>query len=83
VTAVTSRVGNCGAGAGIIDFVSAVLAAAQGWIPPLHNCRHPRRDFGLDFVIGQGRTARIDHFLTSGFTYGGQTAALVARRWAQ
>lgn len=80
VIAVTSRVGNCGAGATAVDFVSAMLALQEGFAPPVHNCRRPHPDYPLDFVREAPRTGDFRHAVVCGSTYGGQTAALAVRR---
>jgi 3-oxoacyl-[acyl-carrier-protein] synthase II len=71
-----SRVGNCGAGSGAIDLVTAILAMAERKIPPNVNCPDP--DEGIILPVGDHGVieTKIEHALVSSYTYGGQTAAI-------
>jgi 3-oxoacyl-[acyl-carrier-protein] synthase II len=75
-----SRFGNCGAGGGAIDLVAAILAMAEGKIPPNVNCPDPDDEILLPVGDRAMIEGIIDHAVVSGYTYGGQTAAIVVSR---
>jgi len=79
VLATKSRFGNCGAAAGAIDLITAVLALYEGKIPANVNCPHPPAEYGLNLAAGN-QQANINHAMACCYTYGGQTAALTVSR---
>jgi 3-oxoacyl-[acyl-carrier-protein] synthase II len=86
IAALTTRgaLGNCGAGAGAIDFAAAVMAMHHRTIPPSVNTgdADPASRFG--FVQDDPIDARVEHAVTTANALaGGQTAALVIRRFAE
>jgi len=75
-----SRIGNCGAGAGAIDLVTAVSALSESIIPPNTNCPTPPAEYGLNITNGTGLRFDIQNALTCCYTFGGQCAALAIRK---
>jgi len=82
VFATKSRFGNCGAGAGAIDFATAVLALHEKKIPATMNCPNQPAEYGLNINHTKPIDASIDHAMACCYTYGGQTAALTISRLA-
>ena len=83
ILAVKSRIGNCGAGSGAIDLATAALVLRENKIPPNLNCPHPLQVDGLNLAgsLGrQGGQAKLNNVMSSCYTYGGQTAAMVISR---
>lgn len=77
-------VGNCGAGAGALDFSAAVMAVQCRTVPPSLNTRDADPASRFRFVQDDPVDARIEFALTvSQALAGGQTAALVIRRYAE
>ena len=75
-------VGNNGAGSGAIDVAMTVLAMHRGVIPPSASTSQPDPDCGLKVVTGDPIDARVEVALsTASALSGGQTAALVIRRY--
>ncbi|MBN1436845.1 MAG: beta-ketoacyl-[acyl-carrier-protein] synthase family protein [Sedimentisphaerales bacterium] len=74
IFAVKSRVGNCGAGAAAIDLVTAALLMKHNKIPANLNCDQPAADLN---IINQTTETELNNVMTSCYTYGGQTAAMV------
>ena len=80
VFATKSQIGHCGAGAGAIDLMTAVLAMGRKVIPQMQNCPNPQEGCGLNFTQSKRVGIEIDHVATCCYGFGGQTAAIVAGR---
>jgi 3-oxoacyl-[acyl-carrier-protein] synthase II len=72
-----SRMGNCGAGAGAIDLVTAILLMSENTIPANLNCPNPPAAYNLHIPQQEVTDASLDHAMTCCYTFGGQSAALV------
>lgn len=72
-----SRMGNCGAGASAMDLVIAALVMHAGKIPGNVNCSDPIGDGTLNIPGPQGLDKNVNHLMTSCYSYGGQTAAMI------
>jgi len=80
--AIKGAVGNNGAGSGAIDFTAALLAMKNNTLPPSVNIVEPAAGCELNLVREQATDARIDYVLSIAYALsGGQTAALIARRF--
>jgi 3-oxoacyl-[acyl-carrier-protein] synthase II len=73
-----AQTGSLAAGSGV-DAAAAVLAVANGKIPPSRNTRKPLGDRPLN-VAPEARDAAVDVAVSSVYSLGGQNAALVFRR---
>jgi len=80
ILATKSRMGNCGAGGSAIDLATAALAMRENKIPPNLNCPNPIKADGLNFSDSAGRHVVLNNVMSSCYTYGGQTAAMVISR---
>ena len=78
-----SRVGNCGAGAAAIDFVSTVLALTEGKVAPMVNCEKPLVECGLMLGGNEVRQVVMQNAVCSSYTYGGQTAAMLLSKFSE
>ena len=76
-------IGTCGAAAGGIDLAAAVLAMHNSRIPAATNCKQPCPDCGLNIVKENTATDGVNVALLTGYTTGGQSAALVVKRFAE
>jgi 3-oxoacyl-[acyl-carrier-protein] synthase II len=86
IPALTTRgvLGNCGAGAGAIDFVAAVMAMHHRTVPPSRNTGDGDAASRFRFVQGDPIDARLGTSVTTAQALaGGQTAALVVQRYAE
>lgn len=77
VSSIKSMVGHTLGAAGAIEAVASVLTLARGFIPPTVNLRVPDPAFGLDYVPGAAREARVGAVLSSSFAFGGNNTCLV------
>jgi len=65
---------------GAIEVAICSLALRNEWLPPTVNLAVPSSGCDLDYLLGNGRPARVDHVLTNSFGFGGINASLVLRR---
>jgi len=62
---------------GAIEAAITALALARGWLPPTLNLAVPDAACDLDYLPGEGRSARPEVALTNSFGFGGVNASLV------
>jgi 3-oxoacyl-[acyl-carrier-protein] synthase II len=65
---------------GAIETAISALAISREWLPPTVNLAVADEACDLNFLVGTGRDARVEHVLTNSFGFGGINAALVLRR---
>jgi 3-oxoacyl-[acyl-carrier-protein] synthase II len=82
ITATKSAVGHAQGAAGAIAAVAAVKALAEGIVPPTLNLVDPDPAVGeLDCTPLAARQRSCDVALVNAFSFGGQNAVVVLRRW--
>ncbi len=82
VLAIKGAMGNNGAGSGAIDMAMTVMAMYRGIIPPSPSTSEVDAACGLNVVTGGPIDARVEVALSTATAMsGGQTAALVIRRY--
>ena len=75
-----SMLSNTGAACGAIDVVAAVFAITEGKIPAAKNCDKKAEGCNLNIVTEEIKK-EIRYVLCCSYTYGGQTAAIVLKRF--
>ena len=75
-----SMLSNTGAASGALDVVAAVCAMNEGKIPAAKNCEKRPEGCNLN-IVNQMQEADIRYSLCCSYTYGGQTAALVLKKF--
>lgn len=75
-----SMLSNTGAASGAIDVVAAVLAMNNNKIPAAKNCDKKAEGCNLN-IVKETRDAEINYALSCSYTYGGQTAAVVLKKF--
>ncbi|MBM4026450.1 MAG: beta-ketoacyl-[acyl-carrier-protein] synthase family protein [Planctomycetes bacterium] len=75
-----SMLSTTGAAGGALDVVAAVQAITEGVIPPARNFQTPAPGCPLN-VLTARRDGPIRHVLCCSYTHGGQTAAIVLRKF--
>ena len=65
---------------GAIEAAICALAIEREWLPPTVNLTEPDPACDLNYIAGQGRSARVEHVLSNSFGFGGINASLVFRR---
>ena len=81
VSATKSMVGHLLGGAGAVGALAAVLAIAEGRVPPTINLRTPDPECDLDYVPNEARETPVRAAMVNGFGFGGQNGAVVFRAW--
>jgi 3-oxoacyl-(acyl-carrier-protein) synthase len=82
VLATKGALGNSGAGSGAIDLAVTIMALQRGVIPPSLNTDKIDPACGLNVVRGDPKDCRANVAVSvAGALSGGQTAALVVRRY--
>jgi 3-oxoacyl-[acyl-carrier-protein] synthase II len=76
---IKSMVSNTGAAGGAIDLIAGIFAMRDGFIPPAKNLN--KKVNGCNLNISTGRKTEIRCILCCGYTYGGQTAAIVIKKF--
>jgi 3-oxoacyl-[acyl-carrier-protein] synthase II len=77
-----SMLSNTGAAAGALDLIAAVCAMTEGRIPAAKNCDRKAEGCNLNIVKEQ-YLGEIRNALCCSYTYGGQTAAIVLKKWKE
>lgn len=75
---IKSMLSNTGAASGALDVIAAVCAMKEGRIPAAKNCDKKADGCNLN-IITEPWEKNIRYALCCGYTYGGQTAALVLK----
>ena len=75
-----SMTSNTGAAAGAVDVIAACCAIKDGIIPAAKNCDKKNKDCKLNIVSEQIKK-NINYALCCSYTYGGQTAAIVLKKY--
>lgn len=75
-----SMLSNTGAACGGLDVIAAAFAIRDGLIPPAKNCEKITSGCNLNIVKEKTR-ADIRYTLCCGYTYGGQTAAVILKKF--
>jgi 3-oxoacyl-[acyl-carrier-protein] synthase II len=75
-----SMLSNTGAAGGALDVIAAVRAMNQGMIPAAKNCEKKAQGCNLN-IVKQQQQADIRYTLCCSYTYGGQTAAVVLKKF--
>lgn len=66
--------------AGAIESTAAILALANGFVPPTINYNEPDPECDLDYVPNTPRAADFEYAISNSFAFGGLNAVLVFRR---
>jgi 3-oxoacyl-[acyl-carrier-protein] synthase II len=75
-----SMLSNTSAASGALDTIIALCAMADGKIPAAKNC--DKKAAGCDLnIVSTMQQRTIRHALCCGYTYGGQTAAIIIKNW--
>jgi len=64
---------------GAIEIGASLLALRDGFLPPTINLERPDPECDLDYVPNTPREARVEHFLSNSFGFGGMNAVVAVR----
>lgn len=81
VSSTKSMHGHVMGATGAVEFIAALVALLQGFIPPTINLVERDPECDLDYVPNQARQGvRLDHVMSNSFAFGGSNAVLIASR---
>jgi 3-oxoacyl-[acyl-carrier-protein] synthase II len=83
VSATKSQIGHWIAAAGAPEFITTLLAAQQGIVPPTLNLDNPDPLCDLDYVPHKARTMKIKAALSNSFGFGGLNTSLVVKPYKE
>ncbi|MBN1392599.1 MAG: beta-ketoacyl-[acyl-carrier-protein] synthase family protein [Sedimentisphaerales bacterium] len=75
-----SMLSNTGAAGGALDVIAAVCAMSSGRIPAAKNCERKAAGCNLNIITAEQK-ADVSFVLCCSYTYGGQTAAVVLKKF--
>jgi len=75
-----SMLSNTGAACGGLDVIAAVCAMRDGLIPAAKNCTRKAAECNLN-IVKEATKTDIRYALCCGYTYGGQTAAVILKKF--
>ncbi|NNG41922.1 beta-ketoacyl-[acyl-carrier-protein] synthase family protein [Pseudoalteromonas sp. NEC-BIFX-2020_002] len=81
VSSTKSMIGHWIAAAGAPEAIATILAIRDQFMPATINLKQPQAELDLDYVMGHGRSARIDCALSNSFGFGGINASLAIARY--
>ena len=76
-------VGNSCAASGALDLAAGVLSISEGTIPAATNCPQPCSECGLNIVQTTTSADTVNVALLTGYATGGQSAAVVIKRFVE
>ena len=77
VSSTKSQIGHLMGGAGAVEAIAALMALAQGVLPPTINYERPDPECDLDYVPNEARPAEVNVALSNSFGFGGHNSTLV------
>jgi 3-oxoacyl-[acyl-carrier-protein] synthase II len=77
VSSIKSTIGHTNGAAAAIAAIACVLALLHQTVPPTANLAEPDPEFGMDFVVGAGRSIELSACLDMSAGFGGANACLL------
>jgi len=83
ISSIKPMIGHLGAASGAAELIGSVLASYKGIVPPTINYDTPDPDCNLDYVPNTARKAVIDFAMSINYGIGGQSTALIVKRFVK
>jgi 3-oxoacyl-[acyl-carrier-protein] synthase II len=80
MSSIKAAIGHTNGAAGAIATIACTLALIHQMVPPTATLVEPDPEFGMDFVMGQGRAARFSTCLNMSAGFGGSNLCLLLAR---
>jgi 3-oxoacyl-[acyl-carrier-protein] synthase II len=81
ISSVKSMLGHLIAAAGVVEFITCVLAIRDQIIPPTTNLTSPDRDLDLDYVPNEPRKHPVKVAMSNSFGFGGQNNTIIVKKF--
>jgi 3-oxoacyl-[acyl-carrier-protein] synthase II len=81
ISSTKSMLGHALGATAAIEAVLTVQTLLEGVVPPTINLTDPDPLCDLNHVIGEARTASVEHAISNSFGFGGANTTLVLKRW--
>jgi 3-oxoacyl-[acyl-carrier-protein] synthase II len=81
VSSVKSMLGHLIAAAGVVEFITCILAIRDQIIPPTTNLNTPDAECDLDYVPNKPRKAPVQIAMSNSFGFGGQNNTVIIRKF--
>lgn len=84
ISSLKSYMGHTMGACGALEAWMSIEMMREGWFAPTLNLhRVDPQCAALDYIMGKGRTLRVDTIMSNNFAFGGINTSLVFRRWRQ
>ncbi len=81
ISSVKSMLGHLIAAAGVVEFITCILAIRDQIIPPTTNLTSPDRDLDLDYVPNEPRQHPVKVAMSNSFGFGGQNNTIIVKKF--
>ncbi|MCH9023581.1 MAG: beta-ketoacyl-[acyl-carrier-protein] synthase family protein, partial [Planctomycetes bacterium] len=81
VSSVKSMIGHLIAAAGVVEFITCVLAIRDKIVPPTTNLANPDQTLDLDYVPNKPRKHPVKTAMSNSFGFGGQNNTIIVREY--
>jgi len=83
ISSVKSMLGHLIAAAGVVEFITCVLAIRDQILPPTMNLSTPDPALDLDYVSTGPRKGRVEVAMSNSFGFGGQNNTVIVRKFVK
>jgi len=83
VSSVKGMLGHLIAAAGVVEFITCVLAIRDGIVPGTMNLQVPDSACDLDYVPNKARRVKVETAMSNSFGFGGQNNTVILRKFSQ
>ena len=83
VSTIKNYIGHTLGACGAIEAWSSINMMNEGWFAPNINLTEPDPNCApLDYIMGDGREAKVDYVMSNNFAFGGINTSLIFKRFS-